>query len=83
MPEPLVSKTVAIKLSSNIPLRVVDDQGRVIGSAYLEGCVGVTLEVEKNHPAVFDLDTNNGLARLKLAAMVEDNTVDGTITIGG
>lgn len=83
MPESLTEKTVAVRLSTNVPLRVFDDQGRVIGSAYLEGCVGVTLVVEKNHPAALDLETENGLARLKLTARVDDNVVDGSITVGG
>lgn len=83
MPEPLATKTISVELTTRIPLKVVDDQGRTIGSAYVGGSVDVVLELEKNHPATFDLATNTGLARLKLSAHVEDNIVDGVITIGG
>ncbi len=77
------TKTVSMRLSSNIPLRVVDDEGNLIGAAYLDGFVGVTLIVDKHHPAALDLETDNGLGVLKLHAHVEDNTVDGSISIGG
>lgn len=83
MSESLVEKTVAVRLSTGIPLRVVDDQGRVIGSAIIDGVVGVTIVVDKHHPTSFDLETENGLAKLRLDAHVEDNIVDGTLTIGG
>lgn len=83
MSEPLVEKTVAVRLTTTVPLKVVDDQGRVIGSANFDGYVMVTLEVQKNHPAALDLETDNGLAKLKLTANVNDNIVDGAIIIGG
>ena len=78
----LFEKTIAVRLSSTIPLRVVDENGKTIGSAQLEGFVGVTLVVEKSHPFAFDLETENGLARLKLTAHVEDNVVDGVLSVG-
>jgi hypothetical protein len=82
MAENLTEKTVSIKLNSDIPLSVFDDEGRVIGSARLEGTVNVTIIVDRHHPSSFDLDTDNGLAKLKLVALINDNVVDGALTIG-
>lgn len=82
MSESLVEKNVAVKLESTVPLRVVDEQGRVVGSAMLAGVVNISVLLDKHHPAAFDLETENGLARLKLSAGITDNTVLGILTIG-
>lgn len=83
MPEDLVEKSVAVQLTSDIPLTVRDDQGVVIGSARLDGFVGVTIVINKHHPAALNLTTENGLAKLKLTASIEDNIVDGLLVVGG
>lgn len=78
----LTEKTVAIRLESTVPMQVLDDQGRVIGSARLDGSVGLTILLDKHHPAALDLETENGLAKLKLAGRIFDNDVNGYITVG-
>jgi hypothetical protein len=79
----LFEKTIAVRLESRIPIVVRDETGAIIGSAQLEGFMGVTLVVDKHHPFAFDLENDTGLARLKLSARVEDNVVDGAFTVGG
>lgn len=83
MPENLVEKTLTVKLETAVPVQVYDDQGKLIGSAYIDGFVGVTVVVDKHHPAALDLETDNGLAKLKLDAKVDNNIITGTLTIGG
>lgn len=82
LPQALFEKTIAIRLESRIPIAVRDEAGVVIGSAQLEGFVGVSLVIDKHHPLALDLETDNGLARLKLTASIEDNVVDGVMNVG-
>jgi hypothetical protein len=79
----LIQKNVQLNLTSHIPLRVVDDQGRLIGSAYLCGQLEATLLVGKNTPEGFNLEVDVSRVKLKLDAHIEDNVVDGVITLGG
>ncbi len=81
VPEELFQKTVAVRVESSIPLRVVDEAGVTIGSAGLEGFVGVTIVIDKHHPLALDLETDNGLAKLRLTAHIEDNVVDGVLEV--
>jgi hypothetical protein len=79
----LCEKTIVVKVASTVPFCVIDDIGRVVGSANVVGELAVTICIDKHHPSALDLETDNGLAKLKLVAYVHDNVVDGSVTIGG
>jgi hypothetical protein len=83
MDDSLLQKEVFVKISSLVPLSIVDDQGVAIGSAYMDGHVMLRLVIDKHHPAALDLETENGLAKLKLSARIQDNVVSGVLVVGG
>lgn len=82
----LVQKTVLVKMPVVNPLKVVDDSGRVIGSAnlrFVDGSIALDLVLEQNHPAAFSLDTENGLARISLNGFFDDTGLDGVVFLKG
>ena len=81
MAEELYERDINVNLESPGPLRVVDSDGKVIGSARLIGMVQMKIVLDRNHPESLDLETDNGLARLSLYGLIEDNVVHGTLTI--
>ena len=77
----LLEKQVLVPLESPIPLVIRDSEGKVIGTANVEGSVLMSFVVQKNHPSALDLETGNGLLKIKLNARIDDNLVEGELKI--
>lgn len=77
----LTEKKVIIGFGSSVPIKVIDDTGKIIGSARVKGDAYVTILIDKHHPASLNLEIENGLDKLELKAFIEGTEISGSIVI--